>query len=240
MKNRNIFPNIFFVILLLNLVLVSCNLFIGEQIISEQLISYDINATTILNSIAVQDDDIFMLQEHPFEWRFQYNDPQKWNSSDYFTIGKALHEMYWKESIVDWHLHRMLFSWNCEFIEYGPQDASLTYTSIGNEKNIRTISQLSIYPRQDQVTLYTKNQSPILSDWGEIDLNELNLIAEDVLIIAENNNGIHIRNKVNDKCEVIIDFNSLDNKNWEVTYIGQDGDPLLDLFIDSRTGKIVN
>ncbi len=77
----------------------------------------------------------------------------------------------------------------------------------------------------------------MLSDWKTIDFSSLTITAENALQVTEVNGGSVSRSSVNDACHIymVLAPSSMYN-GWQIGYVGNDLNGLLDIQINTSTG----
>lgn len=185
---------------------------------------YKINPETILTSLDRGETDVFVPISVPIEESYRLFSPGSfsWRQSNYFKISSSTHHYVWEEKLDDWRLSAMHFSGNCLDNPNGFDGGEITFfkpTSDGSSYETRLII---ISPLWGEVewggsAFYPH---PPLFGWKSIDLDRLEVTADDALQIAEENGGQEIRKEVGNSCtvKIILSPNTDSGYVWRVYY----------------------
>jgi len=206
---------------------------------------YTFDSDTILQDLKVGKTDVFILQDYrTYRRNMDLGEPVEWSLEDYEFIFKVFHELTFGESLDDWQLSGLFFSWDCEHFDKGPQEALFRYIKIEKirEKESRFVSHFYIDPRVNELDGGQIEFYPRYFRWKVAD--PANMIGvEEALQIAEANGGSDFRASVDNVCEVRASYfpeNHLAFNGWEVSY-ENDSPGVVDkyYYIDPKTGEVV-
>lgn len=210
----------------------------GEEEISRKEASYLINPHTILESLAMDRTDIFVLQtEHPETKSSTSEKFIQWSQTDYYRIADALHKFAFNEPLDDWKLDGMSFGMDCKDIDYGPQYASFRFYNVVQfrDKESRVVHDINIVPQESIVWWTEVEYYPKLANWGSLNLTQVKISVNDALQIAEKNGGNQARLAVNNQCKFVASIPIWGYEGWNITYTGETR--LFDINIDPLTGE---
>ena len=200
---------------------------------------YVIDANTILNSIDNNESVVFMPETAPLG-SVTKHDGLLWTQSDYMKIVRVFFDFVWKETLSsEWGIHKMSFEPTCKENPAGFEYATFVfYQLIFRKGELRYSARALEISQQYEQVLWGGDSTFFRPIFGAnlIDMNNINISADDVLSIAEKNGGKEIRQSAQNNCEIHLYF----DKDWEVDYVGPKGLPILKLIIDSNTGEIVS
>lgn len=201
---------------------------------------YKINSETILASLNNGETNVFTPEttspEEPiFDKYFS------WQQSDYTKLTAAFHEFVWGEDLNGWKLFSMYFDTPCH--------NNLSGFELGEYHYFKTIFYKNgkvgyagrgflITPQYGDVEWGSgpNYPHPILG-WKSVDLNKVNINAEEALAIAEQNGGKDARLQVNNQCKVAVKLSGY--SGWKVAIFRYDkGKLIFNLEIDPSSGKI--
>lgn len=216
----------------------SCGIIDPERKVSDKTEYYAINETTILEFLAQGEKDVFVRQS-PFDETHPGNRPVQWSQENYLLVAQTLHEFVWNESLENWNLHRMFFEFECKNLEDGPQNATFVYFKIDQES--RFVSELSIKPQENIVSIHMREYQPQRVYWQPVDKANLKISANTALQISEQNGGAEIRNAVKNSCYVLLTLfpDEIDYSGWQVFYTSETGGKrLASFYLNPLTGNL--
>jgi len=203
--------------------------------------SYSINPDTILEDLSENKIDVFTPQEE--------GQPEKsreyvqWKPADYYLIAQTLHELIWEEPLVAWNMSLIIFDWDCENFDKGPQQAHFRYYKAEKmrERKSRFVSDVLVNPLENMVSGLREEHYPRVVLWDAIDLAKLGVSAEEALDIAEKNGGAETRAAVGNSCQISVILNPAlpDYDGWQVMYTGNSLGVVDLYYIDPETGELV-
>jgi hypothetical protein len=202
--------------------------------------SFKINPATILAALDNGGSSVFVTQPLPDEPRVSEGH-FLWNQSDYLKIATNAFQFQWKEIPTGWDVFGMIFDSNCQDNPSGFYDATIIYfKSVWVRQTLEyTARQIEIHPLWSEVDWggETNFPHPILG-WGSIDLNHLNISADDALKIAEENGGKVARMAIQNNCQILLVLHG-DSSIWNVYYErNTDGLDTFKISINPYTGEI--
>jgi len=234
-------------VLVIGICLGSAYLFIrfllGEETRYDGREWYTIDSDTILQDLKAGKSGVFILKED--DSYTSIGEPVEWRVEDYEFIFKVFHELTSGESLDNWQLSYLMFSWDCEHFDKGPQEALFRYVKIEKirERESRFVSHVLIEPRRNELSGGIIEFYPRYLRWKVAD--PANMIGvEEALHIAEVNGGSDYRASVDNQCEITASYypdDNLDYNGWEVSY-ENDSPGVVDkyYYIDPKTGELVN
>jgi hypothetical protein len=202
---------------------------------------YTIDWDTILQDLKAGKTDVFVLQEDYPDIR--YGEPVEWSSEDYFFIAKVFHEWTSGETLDNWQLNGLLFSWDCEIFDKGPQNAYIRYIKVEKvrERKSRFLSEVRINPRDKDFFGGQTEHYPRKNRWKVIDTTKA-ITVDEALNIAERNGGSQFRESLNHECNITVSYfpdSSLSYDGWDVHYFDDIwGDKGYTIHIDPMTGEV--
>lgn len=191
----------------------------------EETGKYQIDPETILKFLDQGKTDIFkplvVISESDTTYTPSPVGLYSWHQSDYLKIASALHQFVWNDNLENWHLYRMSFSRGCQDDPAGFNSGEITYFKAIHGPFNYTTHVMDIYPVGGGVSWGGGANFPRpLSGWKSIDVKKLEVNADEVLQMAEENGGRDARLKVENVCEidVILSPNTDSGNVWRVTY----------------------
>jgi hypothetical protein len=235
-------------VLVIGICLFSAYRFIRFLMDEEQRISYTqvfaIDSDTILQDLKVGKPGVFVLQDSDKYKPMDLGEPVEWSLEDYKFIAEVFHELTFGESLDDWQLSGLFFSWDCEHFDKGPQEALFRHIKIEKirERESRFVSEVHIEPRRNVLIGGKIEFYPRYFRWKVVDPAKT-IGVEEALQIAEANGGSDFRASVDNVCEVRASYfpeNHLAFNGWEVSY-ENDSPGVVDkyYYIDPKTGEVV-
>lgn len=202
---------------------------------------YTFDPDTILNSLAEGDRNVFTRQADDFEPASSGPvDVVKWSQDDYLRIANALQKQFWQTNIENWQLHFMIFDFDCENIDEGPQKGLFRYYTITNRffgKN----------GYDETISIDLSTESALLSYEGlssrsqysrAIDLTRLQISVHAAIQIAEDNGGRETRLRMDNNCFVSAVLSPYEiNKGWNINYYNKELPSAFKINIDEHTGE---
>lgn len=151
--------------------------------------------------------------------------PISWSQAEYGEIAYKIHEFVWTESLDNWNLYRMIFSTSCNDNPTGFDYADYIYFQeiVFNGKKVNTARDIFIAPQYGDITLGSDTNFPRpFSGWKSIDLDRINVTAEEALRIAEGTGGKSFRLSVQNVCQIYVSMNpdGYGHGDWKVVYGG--------------------
>ena len=200
---------------------------------------YEIDTATILESIDQGETEVFTAQESASP----VSEPKavSWVQSDFIKLARALNDIVWEEQLSGWRLYSMHFSTPCRDNLSGFAEADFYYfkTSFRENGKIRyTTQNIFISPEYEQVTWAGGANFPrALIGWEYVRLRQIQVTAEDALVIAEENGGRETRQLVDNNCRIHVRLAG--DKTWQVLiYQNDTGSSLFRMVIDPESGQI--
>jgi hypothetical protein len=215
--------------------------FFEEEVQYDETNFYTFDSNTLLQDLKAGKTDVFVLQEdYPGT---PWGEPVEWSSEDYFFIAEVFHEWTSGETLDNWQLNGLMFSWDCEHFNKGPQYAYIRFIKVEKvrERKSRFESEVRIDPRNNHLLGGQIEHYPRKFRWKVIDTTKA-ITVDEALNIAEINGGSQFRESVNHECEILVSFfanDTLDYDGWDVHYyVDIWGDEGVTYHIDPMTGKV--
>jgi hypothetical protein len=203
---------------------------------------YTIHSDTILQDLLTGNPGVFILKED--DSYTSIGEPVEWNVEDYEFIAEVFHELTSGESLDNWQLSGVMFSWDCEHFDKGPQEALLRYIKIEKirETESRFLSHVFIEPRRNELSGGIIEFYPRVLRWEVADPAKT-IGVEEALHIAESNGGSEFRGAVDNHCEITAsyypkDFLDLGYDGWVVDYDNSSPGMEDTYYINPKTGEV--
>jgi len=205
---------------------------------------YKINSETVLDDLDQGNTNVFMpitatpeVGSMPTLSVGLYT----WSQSDYLKVAEALNQFVWKDDLKGWYLYSMYFYRGCQDNPAGFDAGEITYFKTFHGPFQYTARVVDIYPIGEAVSWGGNAIFPRpLHGWEYIDLQKLEITADEALKIAEEKEGQRFRLKVKNACTIDVFINPNPNQEiswkWHVFYNTNSLGVLL-IQIDSGTGK---
>jgi hypothetical protein len=203
-----------------------------------------INPKTIVASLDQGDTDVFLPDSRSLNDRYAgpvlYTAPILWSQADNLKIVNALNKYVWKDTLANWSLFSMTFNVDCQDNLSGLPGGIFSYfkTTLDNGKIIDTWREVEIDPEYSWVAWggNAKFPHPILGR-KSIDLSRLKVTAEDAIRIAEENGGMEVRLRAQNRCSMHLSlWPEGVKRGWWVTYNTSDD---FEILINPYTGEII-
>jgi len=232
------------IVLLFVLIIVACNPFMDEVVeypvgLGSYLETgyYAITPETILASLDRGETKIFMPLLATPEANLFPSGSFPWRQQDYLKIANALSRFVWKDTLEDWKLYKMDFDKDCNDNPVGFDDAQITYFKTEGEQY--TTREVDIYPLSKEVDWGggdTHFPRPFFG-WKSIDLEKLQVSADDALQIAETNGGKQARLAVKNECKILVVVApNINHDSWDVGYYSG-ATTLFEMLVDPYSGS---
>lgn len=192
-----------------------------EVRVSEKESYYTFSPETILNDITQgKIDDIFALispetvdkEEHPVYW----------TSADYFSVAWLLKEQISQDSLDSWQLRAVSLNYECANPDLGFSRGVFDFFRTGNtgDQQFRDTLGIDVKPGSKVARRYDIRYSPVLEKWKAINLDELQVSAEQAVEIARRNGGDAVVAFVEDRCFAIASLlqGGSGYQGWTVRY----------------------
>lgn len=226
----------FFPTLVFMMSIVSCGLYLKEEIKELDRSYYSLNGSSVQQIIEdLSESNLLQLETAPLG-KINPDNLVLWSSSDFNVILNLINTTIWTETEGDWKLHYLSYAWSCQFLAYGPQSASAIYYLINPDS--RYSSDIYLHPTQDFFAIVRKIHTPRIGQWEEIDLSKTQIMPEEALKIAEANGGLSFREGIENQCTVNVIHNASYFDGWQILYSPNEGMALV-IKINSKTGKII-
>jgi hypothetical protein len=213
-----------------------------EQQIDLDERTYYIDPSTILQSLAQGNKDVFILQTATPESTLHSSSvPVSWKQADYYFIAQSFYRFVLGNSLDDWILKEMYFKLNCDDASSGLQEAGFTFfrTVHSRDRSSRLMNFISIAPRENEIYFSETEYYPELEQWSSLDLAQIKISAESAFQIAESAGGSKTRINMGNNCHILETIEPGGKyKGWDITY--SSNDPATSVFqinIDPLTGK---
>jgi hypothetical protein len=146
-----------------------------------------------------------------------------WDQNDYDFVMKQVHKYIWNETIDSLKLDDMIFDVNCSDVDVGIQSGSYiffrTEKSFEDDVEKRIEHAIEIFPKNGKIKWYEKIFSRNLRKNSLLTLSEFQIMADQALLLVEEDGGKLYRLEVNNECNVIISTNYYEGKKvWKVRY----------------------
>jgi hypothetical protein len=192
---------------------------------------YEIYPETILSSLDRGETRVFTLASEEI-WdqdRPEY-ESIRWSQSDYLKIADALSQEVWHEplDLNKWQILDLSFSQDCVDNPHGFYSFSLVYFQRAGlqfwsrQYHVRMIDVIA----WQGIIVWGERifSDAILPGWGNANLEDFKLTADDALLLAERNGGSKVRQGANNDCRISVWFNNytpvskFSHNNWLVDY----------------------
>jgi hypothetical protein len=202
---------------------------------------FAIDPERILAAVEHGEKDVFTSEiatpENPI-----FNKTIEWHQSDYLKIAGSLNDFAWNETLEDWNLYYMHFNTACHDNPKGFEFAEIAYfgtTSHSLLERSHVGHAFQIVPQYGYV-VYSGGagfpQSPF-DKWESLNLNELQISAEDALRAADENGGQTARLSVQNDCTISARISG--NTAWNIVISANDsGSTIFRIAVDPYTGKV--
>jgi hypothetical protein len=213
-----------------------------EQRISYEELTYQIEPSTLIQSLQQGRPDVFILNTATPEVIAQQADiPVPWKQVDYYDIAKSFSQSVLHDPLDNWKLRKMFFDGSCKNISIGFQVGGVAVfrSEQIRERSSRVIRHIQIFAKESQMYYASEEIYPQLWQWQALDLAQINISAEKAIEIAENAGGAAFRKKYDNRCYI---YNSIEAegkyRGWWVHYRANDNYSLtFDVVVDPLTGE---
>jgi hypothetical protein len=192
---------------------------------------YEIYPDTTLDSLTRQESNVLIPATEEIWNRDEPEyDSIHWSQSDYLKIANLLSQEVWHEplDLNEWKVLNLSLTQDCVDNPKGFYDFRIVYfQNLGIQFWRRQfhVRLIEVYTSQGIIRWGdTTFSDAILPGWGNVELNDFKLTADDALLIAENNGGRKTRQEVDDACMLSVRLNNYSpvngytNNNWIVDY----------------------
>lgn len=201
---------------------------------------YKIDANTILE--AIDHDQVFFPPDANAFSDSITKGKLEWGQAEYLRVANAFFEFVWREPLdKNWSIERMVFNTSCKENPADFESATfIFYQQIFQQRELRYKARvIEILPLDGKILWGGGNtfHRPVFGT-KVFDLDELKISADEVLNIAEENEGKAMRQSFQNDCELYL---VLGGKDWLVVYNPEVSDSQkLEINIDPYTGKVIN
>lgn len=205
--------------------------------ILQTIVDGDVDQSTFRPNSASLDEDILI-------------EDVVWTQNDYLILVRSLLEWRLGEKSDDWILFSIAFDAGCEFVRDLPDDslnlpnwrgASISFYQPAVSQNgipYREVINILVLPDADYLIWSNDYYIPkparkdiVLPEWDEINIEEMQITAEEAYVIAENAGGSQIN-----ICRLHIFYNSEDSREgWHVSYFDTGDGRNLSFTINEQT-----
>lgn len=202
--------------------------------------AYQIDPTTIIASLDSGATDVFTPVDSSQPDSVS-DGSVSWQQADFLKVARALNQTVWSEPLSGWKLYSMHFSSACQDDPRGFAEGDFYYfrTTFRDNGKIRFTTQDFFISLPDEQATWAggANFAHPLFGWKNIRLARIQITAEDVLTIAEENGGRESRLLADNNCSIHVALTG-DNV-WQV-YMYHDVTRALifRMEIDPSTGRI--
>lgn len=236
-------------IILVLLTIVGCNDPFADQVIRfptglgdyNDIRHYSFEPEMIFSALAQGQEEIFKPSPTHLENNLFSSGSFPWRQQDYLKVAGALNQVVAKDTLDDWDMYLMSFDRDCADNPTGFDYAKIVYFK--TDRNQYTAREVDVYPLAKEADWGgdTHFPRPFLFGWKSIDLEQLNITAEDALQIADSNGGRAARLAAKNKCYILVILSpNTDHENWDVYYYGASAATLFELRIDPYSGESDN
>jgi hypothetical protein len=244
-----------FVLLTVFSLLFSCS-FLGkrdyEKIISDKEEYYTIDPLHLIGAITQGDKENLFVLHKPLSdqsdmWSLPIEKSVQWDQEDYFHVVNALNEYIGNQPLEDWKVKMIYLDYDCVDTGAGFNRGLLEFFKVDDSSDkgeVRTVLTADVMPWRKIVRWYQAVYSPVLEDWGELDLKKITISAKQAIEIAEKNGGSDVRAKIANKCTVNISMIAPGSGygGWVITYSTTKSEKLqstniFKILIDPKDGK---
>ncbi|WKZ46165.1 MAG: hypothetical protein QY306_10135 [Anaerolineales bacterium] len=143
-----------------------------------------------------------------------------WKQADYLRIAEAFYQFVWNESLSNWQVYQMDFSRGCQDSSTGFDSGSIILYKNADLPTHYIARFLGIYPLKEVVRWGEGEFNKPLFGWKNIDLESMNVNADDALQIAEDKGGTAFRLDVENECTISVSLkrNPIDDNDWFISY----------------------
>jgi hypothetical protein len=199
------------VLLLLGLGTSSCYFNVKEIADSRGEGVYGFNPETVLDELARGETDVFVPRTAtPRPALAGDLPPVRWTQADFYRLAQAFQTYLWPEPVERWQVDQLTFQLNCTDAPLGPQWLGIMLFRTapagaeGYDDGYDSRFERSIYfdPRQGTIRWWESRISPNMRTRPALDLDRLQVTAEQALQIAEQHGGEAARLAVENKCHI--------------------------------------
>ncbi len=221
----------------------SCNALKSENVETIKQQYYAVEPNTLLESIAQGKEDAFILiDENQETTPLPANISAKWSQDDFLGVAEALHKVVWGEPLMTWNLFQMDFRVACTDAGMGFDNAHFVFykvTTVGEQES-RFVHEITIEPNRRSASIWEREYSPKLVNWPIIDLEKVEVSADQAVRIAEAHSGDVVKATVKNPCNIsaILAPAAADYHGWKIVYTENQFDKIFDYDIDPFTGDV--
>ena len=214
------------------------------ELISREINFFLIEPNTFLSDFRNRDFSAFEPRGNvrPEEELILGEPISNWNPNDFRAIAEEINNIVWDETLNDWELQVIQFSWDCD-IDNGPQDAYFSFYRVEETANnaLLFVSKISIVPRRRTISVSQEVFSPLNKTPERVPIPLVEESLLEALSIAENNGGVEIRENSNNLCNISITFNThlVQSDGWTVSYMKREGGPIEEFYINPTSGELL-
>lgn len=216
-----------------------------ENVISDTWQHYSFEASTILAQLADnagEYNDLFIFEPKSIDISSLERTATKWGEDEFYLVAQAIHHKEWGENLDDWHPRAQLQFYDCTGIEDGPY--AVYFTFYKNENGARFVSYIRLDPHVNILRTRHIVYAPRISEWKVMDIDNI-LSAADALKNAEEAGGEALRRRLNNVCNIQIDYlrpesNTRPYPIWDVSYYPASDDlsAIVRYDVNALTGEV--
>ena len=241
------------VLLILSFLLLSCNS-LGkseyENLISEKEQYFTFDPITSMKAINQGNEKSLFVLRAPFAnqdemWLLPEEKTVYWEQDDYFRIAQVLNEDIGNGLSKGLNVQMFFLENDCMDTGLGFTRGNFTFFKVdqSDKQGTRTVITIDIQPWRKIIRTYKAVYSPIVENWGRLDLQKIKVSARQALDIAEKNGGSDARGRVANKCLVSVSMFARDSEydGWDVRYTTSDEksgiNTIYEVYVDPQNGK---
>ena len=216
--------------------------FLHHETISFEEGVYRYDPQVILPKIRNGEEDVFFETEPDTDLYLPESDNinNLFSDEELFEITRTFFESKWDDNFEDWRLVEISYGlYNCKEGFQGPYSVDYyfqkkirkNYKIYINERNVGFAVWKDMIGWSDKVVDNTRLRAAINFD-------AINIHAMDIYDISEENGGAETHSGSENNCANVVIYIVNNDDGWNVDYYNQSGNGLLDLKIDSYSGKV--
>jgi hypothetical protein len=236
--------SILIVLLLLGQFTTSCDLDVKEIGYPRGKGVYAFDPQTVFAALARGETDVFVPQAAAPQPGLEGDlPPVRWTQADFYSLLRAFHATVWQEPLENWSLNDLFFALDCADTNLGLQwfSVELYRTAPAGAEGYddgydsRFERHIFINPRQGTIEWWETRIAPNMRSRPALDLDAVQVTAEQALQIAERHGGEAGRLAAGNACQIRVTVvGGLRDGDWQVDY-DFSGSPLV-IQVDAQTG----
>ncbi len=192
---------------------------------------YEIHPGTILESLSQKKNDLFTpASEEIWNRDEPHYEVITWSQSDYLKVADALSREVWHEplDLKEWKVLYLDLEQDCVDNPLGFYEFSIVYfqnSGIGFWSREYQTRLIEVYTWRGLIRWGEASFSDaLLPGWGNADVYNFKVTADNALFVADNNGGSKVRQKAHNACWIAVwvnnypPVNGYSNNDWLVDY----------------------